>query len=293
MKLPWTRESDVRPGASVLVTGAARGIGRCAAKEFADAGCTLFLTDRDAADLEVAAEDLRATGATVHTRVVDISDRAQVQACATWVRDAAGDLDVLVNNAGVGYSGPLASTPIETWRRLVEVDLMGALYHADAFLPGMLERRRGTIVNVSSGQAFFRLPTWGAYAAVKAALGAWSELLSFEVAAANVRVVTVYPFMVDTGFYRGIDAGSTFLSRLSMRMLPWYSMKPKAVARILFEAARDGRRVEMVHPATLVGFYSRLVPPVSGLVTRVSTLLLAGDPAAHAPRGATPQGGAA
>lgn len=286
MKFPWTRVSDVHPGSSVLITGAARGIGRCAAAEFAAAGCTLFLTDRDAAPLEAAARELRETGATVHARQTDVSDRASVEACAAWVRDTAGTLDVLVNNAGIGYSGPLASTTLETWRRLVEVDLMGPLYHADAFLPSMLERGRGTIVNVSSGQAFFRLPTWGAYAAIKAALGAWSELLSFEVASSGVRVVTVYPFMVDTGFYQDLEAGDTWMSRMSLKLVPWYSMKPEKVARVLFEAARDGRRVEMVHPANLVGFYSRLLPPISGLVTAVSTRLLAGDSGARpAPHG--------
>ncbi len=292
MKLPWSRPSDVHTGASVLITGAANGIGRCAATEFGMAGCTLFLTDRDAASLDKAADELRATGVTVHTRAVDISDRTAVEACVAWVEDAAGSLDVLVNNAGIGYSGPLASTTIETWRRLVEIDLMGALYHAHAFLPTMLSRGRGTIVNVSSGQAFFRLPTWGAYAAIKAALGAWSELLSFEIAPAGVRVVTVYPFMVDTGFYKGIDAGDTLLSRLSMKLVPYYSMKPEAVARVLFEAARDGRRVEMVHPANLVGFYSRLLPPIASLVTRVSTRLLAGDAATH-PAAQPAHGGAA
>lgn len=289
MRLPWSRASDVRPGATVLVTGAAKGIGRCAASEFAAAGCTLFLTDLDGPALAETAEALRATGATVHTRVVNVADPVAVAACADWVRDLAGPLDVLVNNAGIGYSGPLATTSLSTWRRLVEVDLMGPLHHADAFLPSMLDRRAGTVVNVSSGQAFFRLPTWGAYAAVKAALGAWSELLSFEVAAAGVRVVTVYPFMVDTGFYRDISAGDTWMSRLSMRLVPWYSMKPEAVGRILFEAARDGRRVEMVHPANLVGFYSRLLPPVSTLVTALSTRLLAGDAGARP----SPHGGAA
>jgi len=277
MRFPWTRASDVHAGASVLITGAARGIGRCAATEFAAAGCTMFLTDRDDAALQVAADELRATGATVHARRTDVSDRADVEACARWVFDTAGSLDVLVNNAGIGYSGPLVSTTMETWRRLIDVDLMGPLYHAGAFLPSMLKKGRGTIVNVSSGQAFFRLPTWGAYAAIKAAMGVWSELLSFEVAASGIRVVTVYPFLVDTGFYQDIDAGSTWMSRQSIKLMPWYSMKPGKVGRVLFEAARDGRRVEMVHPANLLGFYSRLIPPVSNLVTSISTRLLAGD----------------
>jgi len=270
--------TDVRPGARVLVTGAGGGIGRCLAREFARARCVLFLTDRDAGGLERTAEEARALGMPVFARTVDVTDRKAVAECRSWVEGQGGPLDVLVNNAGIGHSGPLAATSTEVWRRLVEVNLFGAIHHVETFLPGMLERSRGTVVNVSSGQAFFRLPGWGAYAAVKAALGIWSEMLAFEVAPRGVRIVTAYPFLVRTGFYRDVDPGRTAWSRWSMKLLPLYSVSPESAARRIFLASRKGTRVEWMHPLNQVGFYQRLVPPVANLSTAVLTRLLVGQP---------------
>lgn len=272
--------SDVRPGARVLITGAGGGIGRSLAREFAGARCVLFLTDRDAEGLDRTAQEVRALGAEVFVRTVDITNRGAVAECLPWVEDQGAPLDVLVNNAGVGHSGPLTTTSTEVWHRLVDVNLFGAIHHTEVFLPGMLSRSRGTIVNVSSGQAFFRLPGWGAYAAVKAALGIWSEMLAFEVAPRGVRIVTAYPFLVRTGFYRDVDPGRTAWSRWSMKLLPLYSVSPESAARRIFQAARDGTRVEWMHPLNQVGYYQRLVPPVANLSTRILTRLLVGRPEA-------------
>ncbi|HOU54846.1 MAG TPA: SDR family oxidoreductase [Myxococcota bacterium] len=270
--------TDVRPGARVLITGAGGGIGRCLAREFARARCVLFLTDRDAEGLDRTAEEVRALGAEVFVRAVDVTDREAVAACLPWVENQGGPLDVLINNAGVGHSGPLTTTSFEVWRRLVEVNLFGAIHHVETFLPGMLQRSRGTVVNVSSGQAFFRLPGWGAYAAVKAALGIWSEMLAFEVAPRGVRIVTAYPFLVRTGFYRDVDPGRTAWSRWSMRLLPLCSVSPESAARRIFLAARNGTRVEWMHPLNQVGFYQHLLPPVANLSTAMLTRLLVGHP---------------
>jgi len=266
----------------VLVTGGASGIGLCTAREFVRAGATVILTDIDAAALREAAERLGRDGAPVHARVVDVTDRSQVEETSRWVLRTFGRLDVLVNNAGVGYHGELADTSLETWKKLIDVNLWGILYHVHAFLPAMLERGRGHIVNVSSGQAFFRLPTWGAYAAIKAAAGVFSEVLGFELRHRGVLVTTVYPFLVNTPFYRGVT-GETLAARLSMQLLPYYSMTPERVGRIIFEAVRDERRVEMVHPLNLLGFYAHLLPPLFTAMSEVAAFFLAKGPHRVAP----------
>jgi NAD(P)-dependent dehydrogenase (short-subunit alcohol dehydrogenase family) len=261
----------------VLITGGASGIGLCTAEEFAKAGATLILTDINGGALAAAAERVGRHGGTVHTRVVDVTSRTQVEELAQWVLATCGGLDVLINNAGIGHHGEMADTSLETWKKLVDVNLWGPLYHTYAFLPAMLERGRGHIVNVSSGQAFFRLPTWGAYAAIKAAAGAFSEVLHFEVRRRGVRVTTVYPFMTNTPFYNGVQ-GETWASRLSMKLLPYYSMTAERVGRIVFEAVRDDRRVEMVSPLNLVGFYTHLVPPLFTAVSEVAAFFMAKGP---------------
>lgn len=263
---------------TVLITGAASGIGRSTAEEFARAGATVILTDRDEEALQKTADALSAGGADVHCRVVDVTDQAAVEALASWVIATFGALDVLVNNAGVGHQGELADTSLETWRRLMDVNFWGPIYHVHAFLPSMLERRSGHIVNVSSGQAFFRLPTWGAYASIKVALGAYSEILRFELRRHGIRVTTVYPFMVNTPFYKDVK-GKSLGSRLSMSLLPYYSMTPERVGRILFEAIGRRTPVELVSPINRLGMLMHLVPPLADAVSWLSDLVLSKDSA--------------
>lgn len=259
---------------TVLVTGAARGIGAATAFEFGRAGYTLLLSDRDDAALGATIARLRDAGLEAHPFVMDVSDKGQVDALASQVLARFGFLDVLVNNAGIGHSSALADTSLETWERLFAVDFWGPLYHVYAFLPSMLARRAGHIVNVSSGQAFFRLPTWGAYAVTKLALGAFSELLRFELARSGVRISTIYPFVVTTGFYDGVES-STLAGRISIRLMPYYADTPAHVARLIVSAVQKNKPVDRVNVLNTVGYYSRLIPPVSNALSRVSTWLLA------------------
>ncbi len=257
----------------VLITGGARGIGLATARAFAAAGAELILTDLDEAALAAARDELAA--ARVHTRRVDVTDAAAVAALAEWVESELGGLDVLINNAGIGHHGEIARTTLDTWRKLVAVNLMGPVHHLDAFLPGMIERGAGQVVNVSSGQAFFRMPTWGAYAAIKAALGVLSEVLHYEVRKHGIAVTTVYPYMVNTGFYDGVE-GETWAGRLSMKLLPYYSDSPEKVGRRIFEAVRRRRRVELISPINEVAFYGRVLPLFNQLMSRTSAYFLAG-----------------
>jgi len=256
-----------------LITGAAGGIGTALAVEFARRGYGLLLADLDQDGLDRAAARVEGSDSPVECRTLDVTSTDQVEALAAWCRDSGRLPDVLINNAGVGHMGDLCTTGLPTWRRLVEVNLFGPLNMVDAFLPAMRERGGGHIVNVSSGQAFFRLPTWGAYAAVKAALGVYSEVLGFELAGTGVRVTTVYPFMVDTGFYRSIE-GETTGSRLAMRLVPYYSNRPETVAKAVARAVEGRRRVELITPLNLVGFYGRVLPLAPEIIAGISNLVL-------------------
>jgi len=268
-------------GKRVLVTGAAGGIGLCTAEEFVRAGCAVIITDIDAARLGDAGRKLAEHGGPVHTRVVDVTDEAQVKALARWVLEDIGGLDVLVNNAGVGYSGELAETTMETWQKLLAVNLLGPLYHIYAFLPHFKERRAGHIVNVSSGQSYFRMPTWGAYASIKAAQGVFSEILHFELRKYGLKVTTVYPYMVNTPFYKNIQ-GQTWGGRLSMKLVPYYSMTPEKVASIIFKAVKKGVKVERVSLINDLGRYAQVVPFANDIMALTSNFFLAKKANTHA-----------
>lgn len=261
-------------GKTVLITGGAKGIGLSTAKSFAEAGATLILVDVDAKALADAYASLKNT-TKVHTRALDISDEQSVLDLADWVHSDFGSLDVLINNAGIGYQGQLADTSTQTWKKLIAVNLLGPIYHINAFLPAMIERGSGHIVNVSSGQAFFRMPSWGAYAAIKAALAVLSEVLYYEVKKSGINVTTVYPYMVNTGFYDNIE-GTTWAARMSMKLLPYYSDKPDKVGRLIFKAVVKKKQVEMINPINDIGFYGRMIPYFSKVISRTSAFLLAG-----------------
>ena len=264
---------DVK-GQRVLITGGGRGIGFCTAEQFAEAGAELVLTDIDGASLAEAADKLRRHGVQVHTRVVDVSSRKQVNDMARWVIGELGGLDILINNAGIGHHGEMADTSMKTWDKLLAVNLLGPLNHIYAFLEHFKERGQGHIVNVSSGQAFFRLPTWGAYAAIKGALGAASEVMHFELRKYGIKVTTIYPFMVNTPFYANIP-GETWGGKLAMQLVPYYSMTPEKVGRIIFKAVRREAKVEMVSIINDVGFYLQFVPLATDVVALVSNFFLA------------------
>ncbi|MFH0902742.1 MAG: SDR family oxidoreductase [Pseudomonadota bacterium] len=261
-------------GKTVLITGAASGIGYATAEAFGAVGCRLILTDINQGCLEGRARQLRDRGAVVvDTYAVDVANKAQVDEMAGRVLSSLGSLDILINNAGIGYNGDLADTTLETWRRLVDVNFWGPLYHVYAFLPSMKARGQGHIVNVSSGQAFFRLPSWGAYASVKLALSGFSEILHFELARNGIRVTTVYPFLVKTEFYHGISA-ATRTGKLSMLLLPYCSDSPAKVASAILRAVEKEKMVEKVSLINDFGYFSQLVPPISRLIGKTTSWLL-------------------
>ncbi len=257
----------------VLITGGAAGIGLCLAREFAKAGSRLVITDINEVALEKAKSELSAMGVSVMARRVDVADKQQVDELVVAVHKELGGMDVLVNNAGIGHSGELIETSLDTWRKLIDVNFFGPLHHVYGFLPDMISSGSGRIVNVSSGQAFFRMPTWGAYACVKLALGAFSEILGHEIRKFGVGVTTVYPFMVDTGFYSEIE-GETWLQKLSMKLVPYYSMKPEKVARIIFKAVRDGKSLELISPLNRLAKVIQSVPLAAALQGQITALMM-------------------
>jgi NADP-dependent 3-hydroxy acid dehydrogenase YdfG len=133
-----------------VITGAGSGIGRLTALAFAREGADLVIADLREERLAQVAREIEALGARVLTRKVDVSDRAQVEEFAKFVIQERGHVDILHNNAGVSVGGTVADSSIENWEWIFNINFWGVLYGVKAFLPYMIERRYGHIVNTSS-----------------------------------------------------------------------------------------------------------------------------------------------
>jgi NAD(P)-dependent dehydrogenase (short-subunit alcohol dehydrogenase family) len=196
--------------AIALITGASKtrsGIGISTAITLARAGHTVIATMRKP---DPAGELPSAAGAErlpITTLALDVDDDASVTQAFERVLKEHGRIDVLVNNAGVGGPGTVEETPLEAFRRIMETNYFGALRCIKAVLPGMIARRTGCIINISSVVGRVALSPQAPYAASKHALEALSECLAQEVRAFNIRVAVVEPGVIATPMAQKILTG--------------------------------------------------------------------------------------
>jgi NADP-dependent 3-hydroxy acid dehydrogenase YdfG len=182
-----------------LVTGGGSGIGLAVARLFLEEGAQVAITGRDEAKLRRAADELGA-GARLVYRAADVGDPEQVQALVSHVTERLGPVDLLVNNAGLNIKErTMRELTVASWQRIMRANLDGAFYCTHAVLPGMLERRDGVIINVSSVAGKRANPLGGAaYAAAKFGMSALGLCLAAEERDSGVRVSNIYPGEVNT-----------------------------------------------------------------------------------------------
>jgi len=188
-------------GSRVLVTGASSGIGAGLAEAFARAGATVGMCARRADRLAETAERCRALGATVHEWIVDLAEPPQVDGLARSALDDMGGVDILVNNAGIPKRRHVTATDGATVDVVTQINYLAPIHLTLALLPQMLERDAGRIINVSSVAATLSSPGETAYAASKAALAVFSECMTVDLWGTGVKVLVVYPGIVDTELF--------------------------------------------------------------------------------------------
>ena len=259
-------------GSVVVVTGAGSGIGRATALRAARSGAeAVACVDIDESSASAVAEEITAQGAHAGSWACDVADAEAVGRLAEEVERQLGPVDVLVNNAGVGIGGPFLESGTDDWDWLIGVNLNGVAYGCHAFGAGMIERRRGQIVNVASGAAYIMSRDLAAYCASKAAVLALSRCLRAEWGSSGVGVSTICPGVINTPIAShsrifGPMAGREERIARAFR----FGHSPDLVARAILRAAE---RNDAVVP---VGFESelayRLLPlvpgPVQGLLAR-------------------------
>ena len=181
-------------GKIALITGGSRGIGRAIATAYAHDGASVFLCGRSAADLNQAVADIRCSGAEAQGCIGDVGDPAQVKVIVRTALERFGKLDVLVNNASfLGPRVPIVQYPASSWDDVLRINLSGAFLMIQEALQSMIPRRRGSIINVSSGVGRVGKARWGAYAASKFGVEGLTQVVADEVRESGVRVNSVNP----------------------------------------------------------------------------------------------------
>ena len=226
-------------GSTALVTGASRGIGAAVARALDRAGARVALTARTRSALDAVAETLTNEPVVVEA---DLSEATAPSAVAAAAVAALGGVDILVNNAAVAVRAPAAALDAGTVDRLYAVNVRAPLLLVAALVPGMVERGRGSIVNLSSVSGVVGTPQRAAYAATKGAIDAATRSLAIELGPAGIRVNAVAPGVVDTDLWARNKAVPGVVERVEQQtpLRRWAS--PEDVADVVVFLASDAAR---------------------------------------------------
>jgi all-trans-retinol dehydrogenase (NAD+) len=242
---------------NILITGGASGIGRQMALQLAREGGNIVLWDIAELRLKKTLDDLRAaTGREARGYVCDISKREEVYRVADKVREEAGPIGVLINNAGVVSGRSFLDLPDEKIEATFRVNILGMFWVTKAFLPYMVERNEGHVVNIASSAGFVGVPKLTDYCATKWAAVGFDESLRNELrrSAPGVKTTIVCPFYIDTGMFDGAKTRFPLLFPI---------LKEVDVADGVVKAIKSN------HPRVMMPKMVYLVPPLRLLPLRV------------------------
>jgi NAD(P)-dependent dehydrogenase (short-subunit alcohol dehydrogenase family) len=183
-----------------LVTGASRGIGLAAAKKLAQLGANVCICARDAAKLEAAKEEIEKTGGKCLAVAADVSRAADVDSLARKVQEALGPVEILVNNAGIGYFGPTHEAAEENWDKVLDTNLKSVFLVSKAVAQGMIKLSHGDIINIASIAGKSAFAGGGIYCASKWGVLGLAQCMAEDLRPHGIRVSVICPGSVNTEF---------------------------------------------------------------------------------------------
>lgn len=240
-------------GKNVVVTGAGSGIGRLMALRCAREGANLAIVDINRQAVEAVREELLSHRVKAGAFICDISDNTAVSKTCDAITSFMGQVDVLINNAGVVTGKDFLDLSIKEMERTMNINFWGHTYFTRAILPGMAKRNSGNIVNIASSSGLLGLPKLTDYAASKFAEVGFSEALRRELKDSGlngIRITVVCPYTIDTGMFKGFKP---------MLMSP--ILKPEYVADRVIDLMKKGRPYAMLPPASIrLSMFMKLLP---------------------------------
>jgi len=196
-------------GKTILITGAGCGIGRLMALEAAAENANVALIDINPENLAAIAKELQQFSGRVAVFACDIADREAVASVSRTINEQFGHVDVLINNAGIVIGKSFADLTLDEMQRTMDVNYWGHVYFTHQFLPGMIARRRGNIVNIASSSGMLGMVNLSDYCASKFADVGFSESLRRELKSSGhngITITCVCPYVIDTGMFKGFKA---------------------------------------------------------------------------------------
>lgn len=229
---------DRFPQRRVFITGAASGLGFALCTQLAPEGWTIGMADMRRDALEEAAAEIARLGATTHAYVLDVTCRPAFQAAVDDFAEAAGGIDVFINNAGVAGGGPMGEYALEDWDWLLGINLMGVVHGCHFAVPHLRRQPRSHLINIASAAAFVPVPGMAAYCAAKAAVKMVSEVLHNELHDDHVGVSVAMPEFFRTNLHERMRGSLAAEARLLITKSPYSAGE---VARAILEGAAAGQ----------------------------------------------------
>ncbi|MBN1288309.1 MAG: SDR family NAD(P)-dependent oxidoreductase [Actinobacteria bacterium] len=215
---------------TVLITGAGRGMGKQDAILFAKEGSRVILTDYDQKVLDETTAELKSSGYDVYSYRLDVSNRSDCFKLAGKIKEEVGPVDVLINNAGITLSKQLLDFSEEEIRRINDVNYFGMAWMMQAFVPDMVARKSGHVVNMCSVGGKLGVPFLGPYSASKAAAIMITDSIRMELRNSGVNFTIVNPFFASTGMFDG--AHRVMVARIQ---------KPENVSERILDAVKKNK----------------------------------------------------
>lgn len=228
-------------GKVVVITGASSGIGEATARLLAQSGASVVLGARRTEKLEALTSAIRSEGGSAHYRILDVTKRDQMEELINYVKNTFGQVDVIVNNAGVMPLSKLEALKVDEWDRMIDVNIRGVLHGIAAGLPIMKEQGFGQFINISSIGGHTVSPTAAVYCATKFAVRAISEGLRMEVGD-DIRVTIVSPGVTESEL---ADSISDEEASQVMKEYRKIAISPDSIARTILFAIEQPADVDV------------------------------------------------